>query len=50
MNKTNKLWLILGISIFVAFFILGWFGRELYRKGTTNTGASHLDHWRNSHD
>ena len=32
MNKTNKLWLILGISIFVAFFILGWFGRELYRK------------------
>jgi nitric oxide reductase subunit B len=32
MNKTKKLWLILGSSIFVAFFILGWFGRELYRK------------------
>ncbi|MGD2185533.1 MAG: hypothetical protein PVI71_05370 [Desulfobacterales bacterium] len=32
MNKANKYWLILGISIFVAFFILGWFGRELYRK------------------
>jgi len=32
MTKTNKLWIILGISIFAAFFVLGWFGRELYRQ------------------
>ncbi len=32
MNETKKLWVLLGMVLFVTFFILGWFGRELYRK------------------
>ncbi len=32
MKETKRLWIALAIVIFSAFFILGWFGRELYRK------------------
>ncbi|RJQ58125.1 MAG: nitric-oxide reductase large subunit [Desulfobacteraceae bacterium] len=32
MQNTKRLWFILGSSLFVAFFILGWFGKEVYRK------------------
>ena len=32
MNETKRLWIFLGAILFVTFFILGWFGRELYRK------------------
>lgn len=32
MNDTKRLWIMLGTVLFVTFFILGWFGRELYRK------------------
>jgi nitric oxide reductase subunit B len=28
----KRLWVVFGVAIFVAFFILGWFGREVYRK------------------
>ena len=32
MDKTKRLWIVLGAVIFSTLFILGWFGRELYRK------------------
>jgi nitric oxide reductase subunit B len=32
MNGTKRLWIFLGSVIFVTLFILGWFGRELYRQ------------------
>ena len=32
MNETRRLWIILGAVIFSTLFVLGWFGRELYRK------------------
>lgn len=32
MNQTKRLWIALGTVIFSALFVLGWFGRELYRK------------------
>lgn len=32
MNDTKRLWILLGTVLFITFFILGWFGRELYRK------------------
>ena len=32
MKDIKKLWIILGLVIFSAFFVLGWFGKELYRK------------------
>ena len=28
----GKLWLLLGVSLFTAFFILGFYGREVYRQ------------------
>jgi len=27
MNSTKRLWILLGTVIFMAMFILGWFGR-----------------------
>ncbi len=30
--QTKRLWITFGVAIFAAFFILGWFGREVYRK------------------
>jgi len=32
MNETKRLWIVLGAVIFSTLIILGWFGRELYRK------------------
>ncbi len=32
MQATRRLWIFLGMVIFSTFFILGWFGRELYRE------------------
>jgi nitric oxide reductase subunit B len=32
MNDTKRLWIMLGAVIFSTLFILGWFGRELYRE------------------
>ena len=32
MNKTKRLWLLLGGVLFVTFFVLGWFGKEVYRQ------------------
>ena len=32
MNDTKRLWIILGSVLFVTFFILGWFGKQVYRK------------------
>ena len=32
MENTRRLWIIFGLALFVAFFILGWFGREIYRQ------------------
>ena len=32
MNETKRLWIILGAVIFSTLFVLGWFGRELYRN------------------
>ncbi len=32
MNETKRLWILLGAVIFSTLFVLGWFGRELYRK------------------
>ncbi len=32
MDKTKRLWLLLGGVLFVTFFILGWFGKEVYRQ------------------
>lgn len=32
MDKTRRLWWLLGTALVVAFTILGFFGRELYRK------------------
>lgn len=32
MVNTKRLWLVFGSALFVAFFILGWFGREVYRQ------------------
>ena len=32
MKDTKRLWIFLGAVIFSTLFILGWFGRELYRK------------------
>jgi nitric oxide reductase subunit B len=32
MQATRRLWIFLGIVVFSTLFILGWFGRELYRK------------------
>ena len=32
MENTKRLWTIFGLALFVAFFILGWFGREIYRQ------------------
>ncbi|RJQ65907.1 MAG: nitric-oxide reductase large subunit [Desulfobacteraceae bacterium] len=32
MTNTRRLWIIFGLSVFGAFFILGWFGREVYRQ------------------
>jgi len=32
MDKTKRLWIVLGAVIFSTLIILGWFGRELYRK------------------
>lgn len=32
MNDTRRLWILLGAVLFITLFILGWFGRELYRK------------------
>ena len=28
----NRLWVLFGAAIFAAFFILGFFGREVYRQ------------------
>ena len=32
MTDTIRLWIFLGTVIFSTLFILGWFGKELYRK------------------
>lgn len=32
MENTKRLWILLGSVLFLTFFILGWFGHELYRK------------------
>lgn len=32
MENTKRLWVLLGAVIFITFFILGWFGKELYRQ------------------
>jgi len=32
MNTTKRLWIVLCAVIFSTLFVLGWFGRELYRK------------------
>ena len=32
MKETGRLWMILGVVVFSTLLILGWFGRELYRK------------------
>ncbi len=32
MNETRKLWILLGAVLFSTLIVLGWFGRELYRK------------------
>ena len=32
MENTKRLWMLLGSVIFITMFILGWFGKELYRK------------------
>jgi nitric oxide reductase subunit B len=32
MESTKRLWILLGAVIFITMFILGWFGKELYRK------------------
>jgi nitric oxide reductase subunit B len=32
MQETKRLWIILGAVIFSTLMVLGWFGRELYRK------------------
>jgi nitric oxide reductase subunit B len=32
MTTTRKLWLIFGSALFIAFFVLGWYGREIYRQ------------------
>ena len=32
MKSTKKLWILLGAVIFSTLFILGWFGKELYRS------------------
>ncbi|MEZ4650079.1 MAG: nitric-oxide reductase large subunit [Candidatus Eisenbacteria bacterium] len=32
MSKTTKLWSLLGGTLLVAFFLLGFFGREVYRQ------------------
>lgn len=32
MTHTRRLWLIFGSALFLAVFILGWFGREIYRQ------------------
>jgi len=32
MNGTRRLWILLGSVIFLTMFLLGWFGKELYRK------------------
>ncbi|SDP50103.1 nitric-oxide reductase large subunit [Desulforhopalus singaporensis] len=32
MENTKRLWLLLGVVIAATMFILGWFGRELYRQ------------------
>lgn len=32
MENTKRLWILLGAVIFITFFILGWFGKELYRQ------------------
>jgi nitric oxide reductase subunit B len=29
---TKRLWIIFGLTLFCAFFILGWFGHEIYRQ------------------
>lgn len=32
MENTKRLWIVFGLALFTAFFILGWFGREVYRQ------------------
>jgi nitric oxide reductase subunit B len=32
MGETKRLWILLGAVIFITMFILGWFGKEIYRK------------------
>jgi nitric oxide reductase subunit B len=32
MESTKRLWVLLGAVIFITMFILGWFGKEIYRK------------------
>ncbi len=32
MKETKRLWIVLGAVMFSTLFVLGWFGRELYRK------------------
>lgn len=32
MEGTRRLWILLGAVIFLTMFILGWFGKEVYRK------------------
>jgi nitric oxide reductase subunit B len=32
MRENRRLWIGVGLVIFAAFFILGWFGREVYRN------------------
>ncbi|WP_419660527.1 hypothetical protein Dvar_09150 [Desulfosarcina variabilis str. Montpellier] len=50
MNETKRLWIILGAVIFSTLFVLGWFGRELYRNvpptGCSGVGPSYIRNWR----
>ena len=32
MTNTKRLWLIFATALFSAFFVLGWYGREIYRQ------------------
>jgi hypothetical protein len=31
-SRHRRLWIIFGATLFLAFFILGFFGREVYRQ------------------
>jgi nitric oxide reductase subunit B len=31
-SRHRRLWIIFGVTLFLAFFILGFFGREVYRQ------------------